>query len=73
MWHCSVKSSSRPIRDGSRIYPQIAVNRERIASVWGARGIQTLYMTGQNANGQKNTPDSRPVAGLFQALIDGPY
>jgi hypothetical protein len=72
MWHCSVKSSSHSIRDGSQIYPEIAGNRERNASVWGARGIQTLYMTGQNANRQKNT-DSRPVAGLFQALIDGPY
>jgi hypothetical protein len=73
MWHCSVKSSSRPIRGGSQIYPQIAGNRERNASVWGARGIQTLYMTGQNANGPKNTRDSKPVPGLFQALIDGPY
>jgi hypothetical protein len=51
----------------------MAGNRERIASVWGARGVQTLYMTEQNAIAQKNTRDSKPVAGLFQALIDGPY
>ena len=42
-------------------------------AVGGARGVQTLYMTGHHANGQKNTRDSEPVAGLFQALIDGPY
>jgi hypothetical protein len=73
MWHCSVKSSSRPIRDGSRIYPQMPANRERIAFREGARGIQTLYMTGQNANEQKNTRDGKPARRLLQALIDGSY
>jgi hypothetical protein len=61
MWHCSVKSSSHPNRGGSQIYPQIPANRERIAFHKGARGIQTLYMTGQNANEQKNTRDSKPA------------
>jgi hypothetical protein len=73
MWHCSVKSSSHPIRDGSRIYPQIPPNRERIASLEGARSIQTLYMTGQNANEQKTPAIANRHAGLLQALIDGSY
>jgi hypothetical protein len=72
MWHCSVKSSSHPIREGSRIYPQIPPKRERIASVKGARSIQTLYMTEQNANEQKTPAVANRRAVLLQALIDGP-
>jgi hypothetical protein len=68
MWHCSVKWSSHPIRDGSRIYPQIPANHERIASAWGAWGIQTLYMTGQNAKWTEKHPRQQAGARLCSRL-----
>jgi hypothetical protein len=44
MWHCSVKPSRRPIRQGSQIYPQALQNAKELLRK-GACRVQTLYMT----------------------------
>jgi hypothetical protein len=46
----------------------MAANRARIAAPEGARGVQTLYMTGRMQINRKTGTTANRRTGLFQAL-----
>jgi hypothetical protein len=46
----------------------MAANRARIAALKGARGVQTLYMTGTMQINRKTGTTANRCSGLFQAF-----